>query len=131
MSPARRPMAIRAIFLADEAEEFDRRGFYDKAIRRFEEAIAAEPKSARARRGLARARWHSGDAAGAATAAEEALRLNAQDVAVWDLLAHALAVSDRATAPARYAAIEAAPSKQRTIRTLWILQTHQAGLRLL
>jgi len=127
---ARRPMAIRAIFLADGADEFDRRGFYDKAIRRFEEAIAAEPKSARARRGLARARWHSGDAAGAATAAEEALRLNAQDVAVWDLLAHALAVSDRATAPARYAAIEAALSKQRTIRTLWILQTHQAGLEL-
>ena len=127
---ARRPLAIRAIFLADEAEEFDRRGFYDKAIRRFEEAIAAEPKSARARKGLARARWHSGDAAGAATATEEALRINPENASLWGLLARALAVSDRASAPARYAAIDAALSKQVTQRTLWILQAHQAGLDL-
>ena len=127
---ARRPFAVRAIFFADEAEEFDRRGFYDKAIRRFEEAIAAEPKSARARRGLARARWHSGDAPGAATAAEEALRINPENASLWGLLARALAVSDRANAPTRYAAIDAALSKQVTQRTLSILQVHQAGLDL-
>ncbi len=127
---ARRPLAIRAIFLADDADEFDRRGFYDKAIRRFEEAIAAEPKSARARKGLARARWHSGDAAGAATATEEALRINPENASLWGLLARALAVSDRASAPAHYAAIDAALSKQVTQRTLWILGANHAGLEL-
>jgi len=127
---ARRPLAIRAIFLADEAEEFDRRGFYDKAIRRFEEAIAAEPKSARARKGLARARWHSGDAAGAATATEEALRINPENASLWGLLARALAASDPVNAPQRYAAVETALSRQVPQRTLWILQAHQAGLDL-
>jgi len=92
---ARRPLAIRAIFLSDEAEEFDRRGFYDKAIRRFEDALAADAKFPRAKKGLALARWHSGDAARAATAAEEALRVNPESAAIWGLLARSLRPTGR------------------------------------
>ncbi|MCI0627891.1 MAG: M48 family metalloprotease [Acidobacteria bacterium] len=125
----RRPLAVRAIFLADEAKEFDRRGFYDKAIRRFEVALNADPKFARAKRELSLARWHSGDAAGAAASAEQALLPNPDDIATWRLFAFALAAADRKNAVNRYASDHLIKGIQKE-RTRLLQQAHLVGLEL-
>jgi beta-barrel assembly-enhancing protease len=88
-----RPLAIRPIFLTDQAEALDANGNFAKSIARFKEVLAATPNNVRAWHGLAEAAWRSGDALETATAAKEAAKLGktARD---WELLARAIAVND-------------------------------------
>ncbi len=88
-----RPLAIRQIFLTDQAEALDANGDFAKSIARYKEALAATPNYVRAWHGLAEAEWRSGDTAETVTAAHEAAwhGKNARD---WELLARARAVND-------------------------------------
>jgi predicted Zn-dependent protease len=88
-----RPLAIRPIFLTDQAEALDANGEFAKSIARYKEALAATPNYVRAWHGLAEVEWRSGDAAETVTAAHEAAwhGKNARD---WELLARARAVND-------------------------------------
>ena len=99
-----RPFGLRAIFLTADARELHQRGEFAKAIEKFREALRVEPNYVPAQLSLATALWRSGDAAGAAKAAEEAMTADASRPAVWELLARALAVADRRTAPSRFQA---------------------------
>ncbi|MBI3670619.1 MAG: M48 family metalloprotease [Acidobacteria bacterium] len=125
---AQRPLAVRAIFLAESAAELDRRGEFDKAIARYNEAIAADEKYLPARHGLARAIWRSGEAAAAATAAAEALSRDTDALPVWELLAKALAASDRTGAAARFQQIlKKTPPASESVRDH--LEAESLGLR--
>jgi beta-barrel assembly-enhancing protease len=97
-----RPLAIRQIFLTDQAEALDTHGDFAKSIARYKEAIAATPNYVRAWHGLAEAEWRSGDAAETAPAAWEAAR-RGKDLSDWRLLSRALAVNEPRKAPADFA----------------------------
>ncbi len=99
---ARRPLEVRAIFLAAAAAELDRRGQFEQAVARYKEAIAADPGYLPARQGLAQTVWRSGDAAGTVGAAGEALTRDADSLPMWELLAKALAADDRPLAASRF-----------------------------
>jgi predicted Zn-dependent protease len=87
-----RPLTIRNIFLADQAEALDAAGDFAKSIARFKEAVALAPDYLRSWRGLANAEWRSGDAAETVTPATESA-LRGKGIGDWDLLARALIVS--------------------------------------
>jgi predicted Zn-dependent protease len=89
-----RPLAIRPIFLTDQAEALDANGDFAKSITRYKEALAAMPNYLRAWHGLAEAAWRSGDAAETVTDANEAAR-RGKDTRDWQLLARALAVHEQ------------------------------------
>jgi predicted Zn-dependent protease len=95
---AQRPLRVRAIFLVEQAEGLDKRGMFERAIARYQDALKAEPDNWEAWEGMAEAKWRSGDSAGAAKAATEALKRKPQIPQLWKLLAEALAASDRAGA---------------------------------
>lgn len=88
-----RPLAIRQIFLTDQAEALDAKGEFAKSIARYKEALAATPNYVRAWHGLAEVQWRSGDAAETNAAAKEAARRgkNARD---WELLGRAQAANE-------------------------------------
>ena len=89
----RRPLAIRPIFLTEEAAALDARGEFEKAIAHYREAIQQDPIYGPARRGLVRALWRSGDAAGAAEAAVSGVSRDFGIGSMWHLYALALAAS--------------------------------------
>ena len=128
---AQRSLAVRPIFLTDEGKEFDRRGFYDKAMERYREALAGDPKFARAMKELARSEWHTGDASAAANTAAGLLRISPEEPEVWSLLAAALAASDRRSAPDRYLVLDEELKGRVSPRTRTIVQAEQGGLDLL
>jgi predicted Zn-dependent protease len=88
-----RPLAIRPIFLTDQAEALDAKGDFAKSIARYKEALAATPNYVRAWHGLAEAEWRSGDAAETVIAAHEAA-WHGKTVRDWELLARARAIND-------------------------------------
>ncbi|MCL4523142.1 MAG: M48 family metalloprotease, partial [Acidobacteria bacterium] len=96
---AQKPLGVRAIFLAEQAAEFDRHGVFDRAIARYEEALKADREYWIAWEGMAQAKWRSGDAAGTTKATTEALQRRPDMPRLWKLFAEALAASGRAGAP--------------------------------
>jgi predicted Zn-dependent protease len=86
-----RPLAIRNIFLTDQAETLDTKGDFAKSISRYKEALALQPNYVRAWHGLAEAAWRSGDATGTSTAANEAAR-RGKAFRDWQLLSRALSI---------------------------------------
>jgi len=84
-----------------QATEFDRRGEFERALTLYNNFLREDPKSFGAWEGLALVSWRSGVAAGAARAAEEALRLNPQAAPLWGLFARALASANSETAEER------------------------------
>jgi predicted Zn-dependent protease len=105
-----RPLAIRNIFLTDQAETLDTNGDFAKSIARYKEALALQPNYVRAWHGLAEAAWRSGDAAETSTAANEAAR-RGKAFRDWQLLGRALAVSS--------------PQKSTDVFTAAVNQTYQ------
>jgi tetratricopeptide (TPR) repeat protein len=101
-----RPLAVRAIFLCDAAENLDVVGDFKDAIAKLKAALALDSRYARAYRDLARALWRSGDAAGTAQAESDMIPVAPAD-ADWELLARALSVSDPANAAKRIATLRA------------------------
>jgi predicted Zn-dependent protease len=99
---AQKPLAVRPIFLIEQAERFDDRGLYDRAAEVYRKVLAQNPKQAQAWSGLARTLWRSGDAAGTVVSAERFLRLEPNDADIWHLFARALAVIDRRTAASQF-----------------------------
>ncbi len=99
---AQKPLAVRAIFLAEQAGEWDRRGLFERAIARYQEALKADREYWMAWEGLAKARWRNGDADGATKATKEALARRPDVPRLWKLLAESLAAADRDTAPAQF-----------------------------
>jgi predicted Zn-dependent protease len=93
-----KPLAVRMIFLAEQAEVLDKHGVFDRAIARYQEALKADPNYDNAWAGLARTEWRKGDAEAAARDAAEAIARRPEWPAIWKLLAEALAVSSRADA---------------------------------
>jgi tetratricopeptide (TPR) repeat protein len=96
-----RPLAIRNIFLTDQAQALDAKGEFARSIVRYKEALALQPNYVRAWHGLAEAAWRSGDAAETASAAWEAAR-RAKAARDWRLLARALSVTEQRKAPADF-----------------------------
>jgi predicted Zn-dependent protease len=96
---ALKPLGVRAIFLTEQAGVLDRHGMFDRAIARYQEALKSEPGNWKTWEGLAKAKWRSGDAVGAAQATTEALGRSPDVPRLWKLLAEALAASDRDSAP--------------------------------
>jgi predicted Zn-dependent protease len=96
---ALKPLAVRAIFLAEQANVLDQHGMFDRAIARYEAALKADREYWVAWEGLAKAKWRSGDATGAAQATTEALGRRPDVPRLWKLLAETLAASGRESAP--------------------------------
>ena len=94
-------LAVRPIFLADQAEALDANGDFTKSIARFKEALATMPNYLRAWHGLADAEWRSGDAAATAPSAWEAAR-RGKDINDWRLLSRALAITEPGKAVADF-----------------------------
>lgn len=103
----RRPLAIRPIFLSEEAAALDARGEFEKAIARYREAMQQDPSYSAARRGLARALWRSGDATGAAEAAASAVSRDFGNGSMWHLYALALAAGGCPEASQKFEATSA------------------------
>ena len=99
---ALKPLGVRAIFLAEQAKVLDQHGMFDRAIARYEMALKADGEYWVAWEGLAKAKWRSGDAVGAAQATTEALRRKPDIPRLWKLLAEALAASERESAPDQF-----------------------------
>ena len=115
---AQRPMPIRSVFLAERAEQLDKRGLFDRAAELFEEALKIEPNDASVWRKLARTRWRSGDTAKTVDAATGAVQRDASQIEAWRLLAQALAAEGGPSAPARF---------QQVAGTTPALDTHSAA----
>lgn len=127
---ARRPLAIRAIFLRESARELDRRGDLKGSIARYQEALKLDPDYVAAWEDLAQANWRWGDAEATVTAVTEAVRRD-PGRPVWRLLARALAASDRRNAPARFRKLyQALYSKGGSKRSVWV-EVQLAGLEYL
>lgn len=86
-------LAIRNIFLADQAEVLDTAGDFAESISRFKKALDASPDYLRAWRGLARAEWRSGDAAETVIPANQAAH-RGKDASDWQLLGRVIAVQE-------------------------------------
>jgi predicted Zn-dependent protease len=87
-----RPLAIRNIFLTDQAQALDAKGEFARSIARYKEALALQPNYVRAWHGLAETAWRSGDAAETSSAANEAAR-RGKAFRDWQLLGRSLTVS--------------------------------------
>ena len=87
-----RPLAIRHIFLTDQAEALDASGDFAKSITRYKEALNLTANYLRTWHGLAEVEWRAGDAAETSTAANEAAR-RGKAFRDWQLLGRALVVS--------------------------------------
>jgi beta-barrel assembly-enhancing protease len=94
-------LAVRPIFLTDQAEALDAKGDFAKSIARYKEALATMPNYVRAWHGLAEAEWRSGDAAATAPAAWEAARRD-KDLNDWRLLSRSLAIAEPSKAVADF-----------------------------
>jgi predicted Zn-dependent protease len=100
---AQRPLALRELFVVQEAAELAGRGLYLAAIRRYEEALRLNPESVPAWEGLASAHWGLHNADAALRAATEALKRQPGLERMWSLVGQILIVTDTAGAPARLA----------------------------
>jgi beta-barrel assembly-enhancing protease len=96
-----RPLAIRNIFLTDQAEALDDKGDFAKSIARYKEALALQQNYVRAWHGLAETAWRYGDASETAPAAWEAAR-RGKALRDWRLLARALSITEQRKAPAGF-----------------------------
>jgi tetratricopeptide (TPR) repeat protein len=116
VNQAQKPMPIRTIFLAEQAERLDRRGLFDRAIARYEEALKIDPSDARTWGKLAQARWRSGDAAGTLAAASECVKRDPNHAIAWQLLAQSLEIEEPAQALQKFDALtkEYPPRDNRT-----------------
>ncbi len=127
-----RPMPVRAIFLTELADGLDRRGLYDRAIARYEQALQLDPNHLPARKGLASAAWRKGDAAATAAASREIIVRTPDDTWAWQRLAQALAAENRSGAPAAFSTffqkVSAEASKPLLAETLLTVQIQQFGL---
>jgi tetratricopeptide (TPR) repeat protein len=125
---ALKPLGVRAIFLAEQAEVLDRHGMFDRAIARYQEALKADREYWMAWEGLAKAKWRSGDADGAANAAMEALGRKSDMPRLWELLAKSLAASDRNTAAEQFRARYRTMSAKLTEPVRKQIEMESAGL---
>jgi predicted Zn-dependent protease len=91
---AQKPLAVRPIFLVEQARQLDERGLYERAAEIYRSVLAQHPRREQAWSGLAQTLWRTGDAVGTAVAAQRALQLEPNRGSAWWLLASALAVSD-------------------------------------
>jgi tetratricopeptide (TPR) repeat protein len=103
---------VRAIFLTEQAEVFDRHGMFDRAITRYQEALKVEPNYGRAWEALAKANWRSGNASETIKAATEAVRHNLNADEMWTLLAQGMVVEERQSAVKKYRVLSAEFSSQ-------------------
>lgn len=127
---ARRPLAIRAIFLAERGRELDKRGQFDKAVEAYRQAVAADPNYAPAWQGLARTNWRMGDAKASVNTTTEALEHNSARAETWEWLARALAVTDRRAAPDHFLKLYQALKPRLAGEEFFALQTEISGLKL-
>lgn len=126
----RRPLMVRAVFIAETAHELDRRGDFKGSIARYQEALKLDPDYLPAWEGLARVNWRSGNAEATVTATTEALRRDPERP-IWRLLAPALVVSDRHNAPERFRKLyQDLYLKERSKRSVWV-EVQLAGLEYL
>lgn len=127
-----KPMPVRAIFLTEMADGLDRRGLYDRAIARYQQALQLDPNYLPAHKGLARTAWRKGDAAAAAAASREVIARESNEVWAWRRLAQAFAAENRASAPAAFSSyfrrISAEAPKPLLAETLLTVQVQQFGL---
>jgi len=129
VAQVQKPMGIRAVFIAEHAAELDRRGMFERAMVRYQEALKAEPEYAKAWEGLTRASWRAGDAAEAARAAAESLKRNTDSTESIGLLARAVAAENRKTAAKRFEeALASQPAK--TDEAIYSRRVELAGLEL-
>ena len=127
-----RPMPVRAIFLTELADGLDRRGLYDRAIARYEQALQLDANYLPAWQGLARAAWRKGDAAKTISASQAVIARNPNETQAWHWLAAALAAEDRAGAPAAFSRffqkVSAEAPRPLLAETLLTVQIQQFGL---
>ncbi|MBI1750099.1 MAG: tetratricopeptide repeat protein [Acidobacteria bacterium] len=126
---AQKPLGVRAIFLAEQAEGLDKRGMFDRAIARYREALKLEPGNKWAWSGLAYAAWRAGDARTTVEAATEALKLDAEWEQMWKRLARALAVENVRAASTRYSELLARFAPKEMAKQS-LAQVESAGLEL-
>lgn len=127
-----KPMPVRAIFLTEMADGLDRRGLYDRAIARYQQAVQLDPNYLPAHKGLAEAAWRKGDAGAAAAAAQEVILRSRDNTWAWRRLAEALAAENRSRAPeafsSLYRKVSADSSSRLLAETLLTVQIQRFGL---